>query len=82
MLGGPFQVYSNANDERFLFYGAANAQGLRRVDSTVRDASAIEVAKGSVWAMAVLDDAIIYGEHGASPADTTADIGSIFSIAK
>lgn len=77
-----FLAYSVTSDERFLYYGAANFGGLRRVDTTVPDAAPIEIATGSVWGLAVTDDAIIYGTHGETGSDASADIGSIISIPK
>jgi hypothetical protein len=83
-LGTPFPVYAVASDARFLYYGAANEQGFRRVDHTVQDASTVEIATGSVWGIAVTDDAIFYGEHGGLGSITAPgpEVGSIFSIAK
>jgi hypothetical protein len=77
-----FPVYAAASDERFLYFGAANFFGLRRIDTTVPDAAPIEIAEGSVWGLAVTDDAIIYGTHGGTGSNASSDIGAIISISK
>jgi hypothetical protein len=81
-LTEPFLVYSTASDARFLYFGAANAEGLRRVDTTADGGAVVEIATGSVWGVAVTDDAVIYGEHGALGDFTNPTMGSIYSLAK
>ena len=81
-LPAGFAVYSVTADQRFLYYGGANSGGLRRIDTTEPDAAPIELALGSVWGLAVTDDAIIYGTHGETGSNGSSNIGSIISISK
>ena len=81
-MATPFAVYSVTSDARFLYYGAANGQGLRRVDTTDKNAGVTEFALGSAWGIAATDDAVIWGEHGGLGSFSDQTVGSIFSIAK
>jgi hypothetical protein len=87
--GGTFQafvtlpaidVYALTSDARFLYVGAANGGGLVAIDLTTNAPGPVKLANGSVWGLDVADDAIVFGQHGAKPTDTSA--GAIFLIEK
>jgi hypothetical protein len=77
----PFDVYAIAADERFVYLGGANGGGLRRFDDT-RGIVETLVPGASAWGMAVADRVLVYGEHGGSPSDPDADVGTIYVIDK
>lgn len=73
--------YALAADERFVYRGLPNGGGLRRVDTSKAAPVDEAMLAGNVWGLAVTDDAIVYGEHGANNT-ATATTGAIYLIEK
>ena len=81
MLPPALAVFSVSSDARYLYFGSANGQGLYRYDYTFKS-DPQQLIPGSIWEIDVLDDVIVYGEHGASAQDTSPAVGSIYVIEK
>ncbi len=80
LLPSALAIYAYGTDARFIYAGSANGRGLYRVDTTPPRAE--QLSTGSIWALDVGDDVVVFGEHGLSLTDMAAHVGSIYQIEK